>query len=717
MSDHGCCSFPGRVYISSADLRTGNDGSLADAVLTTLVWSRDALRQKTDLLLNVLENAGNADSTESSQVNLAEFGDVIEAWSIQAVTDGVEAADSACGLLEALEQKMDQLAVDNLFLTWDVAWYNNVMHAYAVSSGGRDAAEKAEAILRGMLTKCCVHQSSKSFPAPVEPTTTSFNIAINAWAKSGEHDSGKRAEQIFTRMEEWLVECKDRHGLNGAAPNARTLSGVMDAWAQSGAQKAEERVLRILMHAIHKRRKFLVARRDGESPVEESCIKPNVIMFNSAIHAWVNSGRGRVGAEKTEEILRMMEQLNESGELGETKEYDEDDVGLKPTTKTLSLIVDAWAECEKVDKTGEAASRAQHFLNLMEQLFREGHDIKPNYVTFTSCIAAWSRSERVNDAAERAEALLDRMLDLYRETGDADFKPTVVTGNAVISAWAKSRHTQSAERAEAVLKRLNDFCTPDTYSYNSTLNAHANKGNSLAAKNLLKQMEQAYNSGSTTICPDEVTYNTVIYALSTNFRQGNAEEAEGLLERMKTMYKEGRADVKPTPRTYTTVIRAWGRSKDPKQAEKAHKVLKSMIDEYKRGDKSLKPDVYAFTAFINVCAKTDVKHVKESRSALRMAIQAFEEMKQSSDYDNPSSVTYVALMKACSQLSRDPSERSRLMQSIFQQCCQDGMLSKLVLVLLKQHVPGEVLVELKIEGDSRENSEKWSRNVPRKDRP
>jgi hypothetical protein len=333
------------------------------------------LKQETDRLLAVLEKYGNNESAEKMpHLNLVDFDRVLEMWSAQALTDGIEAADHADALLTALEDNMVQLASNNTFMRWNVAWYNNVMHAYAVCSGGREAAEKAEAILDNMLMSC---HEYKSGATPPEPTTRSFNIAINAWAKSGEQDSGERAEQIFTRMENWLLRCQDLAEFHGAVPNARSLSGVMDAWAQSGATAAEERALGILMHAIEKRRRYQQRLREGGPLTEEIVVKPNVIMFNSAIHAWVNSKRGRDGAEKAEAILRIMEQLNETGELGETDANDEDDVGLKPNTRTLSLIIDAWAECESVEKGGEAANRAQDILDLMERLFREGKDVKP----------------------------------------------------------------------------------------------------------------------------------------------------------------------------------------------------------------------------------------------------------------------------------------------------------------------------------------------------
>lgn len=703
-----------RVVSFSTTVIDKESAGMVDGSKTTKLSGED-LKQETDRLLAALETYGKADSAaESLHVNLVEFDRVLEKWSMQAEIDGIEAADSADALLIALEHAMVRLASDNTFMRWNVAWYNNVMHAYAVCSGGRAAAEKAETILDSMLMSCHEYKSDKMSSVPPEPTTRSFNIVINAWAKSGEQDSGERAECIFTRMETWFLECRNRPEFHGAAPNARTLSGVLDAWAQSGAKGAEERVLGILMHAIGKRRGYMQKLREEGPHVGEMAIKPNVIMFNSAIHAWVNSGRGHYGAERAEEILRMMERLNETEELGEIDVNDEDDVGLKPNTRTLTLLIDAWAECENIDKTGEAAKRAENILVLMEKLFREGQDVKPTYMSFTSCITAWSRSVRTHDAAERAEALLDRLLALYRETGDEDMKPTVFTGNAVISAWAKSRHELSAERAEDVFQRLCEFCEPDTYSYNSLINAYAKKGHALMAKKLLKQMEDSFDNGNTTVRPDKVTFNTVIYALSKSSLQGSAEEAEALLERMEAMYKEGRAELKPTPTTYTTVINAWANSRDPRKATRARKILNTMIEGYKAGDVNLKPDVKAFTSVISACSRIDLKHADQIRSALRLAIQTFEEMKNSPEYDEANSVTYLAVVKACSHLSTDPAERSRVSRSIFQRCCHEGMVSKQFLDMLKRAVPHEDLVALNVEGTI---PYEWSRNVPRRDRP
>lgn len=673
----------------------------------------DALEAKTERLISVLETYGD-DGKEGTNVNLAEIGEAIDAWAARAAKrDGdIYFADKAAELLEALEQNISRIASCNNLITWDIAWYNNVMHAYAVCHGGRKAAEKAEAILLRMIQACQDYKPSDATLAPPEPTTPSFNIPINAWAKSGEADSGTHAEGIVTRMEQWSIECNELPGYHGAVANARTMSGVMDAWAQSGSEGAEERVLSILMYAIQRQQDSVQAQRHGEPPLEGTVVKPNVFMFNAAIHAWVNSERGLEGAEQAEAILRMMEKLAERDELGEVDENDSDDLGLKPTNRTLSLVIDAWAQCENIDKTGKAAQRAQDILDMMERLYREGQDVKPSYVSFTSCIAAWSRSERHKYAAVRAEALLDRLLKLYEETDDKDFKPTVSTGNAVISAFAKSERFDSIKRAKAVFERLKDFCEPDAYSYNSVMNAYAKKGEGLMAKNLLQEMEDACDSGNAAACPDGTTYHTTIYALSKSSRQGSAEEAEQLLNKMNDLYNQGRTDLIPTTAAYTSVIAAWGRAR---QAENANRVLRSVVDAYKAGDESLKPDVKMFTAAINACARSILSFTEQKRNVLRIAIQTFEEMKNTPEFDNPNAVTFRSLMKSCNQLSTDPAERSRLLKAIFQQACQDGMVSKLVLATLKEGVSRKEFAEITI-FDGRYPHD-WSRNVPRRNRP
>jgi hypothetical protein len=96
---------------------------------------------------------------------------------------------------------------------------------------------------------------------------------------------------------------------------------------------------------------------------------------------------------------------------------------------------------------------------------------------------------------------------------------------------------------------------------------------------------------------------------------------------MEAMYKEGMAKLKPMPTTYTTVINARANNTDPRKAERTRKILNTVNEGYKDGDVSLQPDVKAFTSVISACSRTDLKHADHIRSALRLVIQTFKEMK------------------------------------------------------------------------------------------
>ena len=88
-------------------------------------------------------------------------------------------------------------------------------------------------------------------------------------------------------------------------------------------------------------------------------------------------------------------------------------------------------------ETRLAAKRAEAILERMQELYEAGNvDVKPNTICFSTVISAWARS-RDPGAAKRAEAILERMQELY-EAGNVDVKPNTICFNSVISAWANS---------------------------------------------------------------------------------------------------------------------------------------------------------------------------------------------------------------------------------------------------------------------------------------
>lgn len=665
----------------------------------------DSLLDETMRIIDLVQtNSPDRGTVDQSKVDW-----LMEKWIHRASSGGgLSAAKKSLELLHALEQNLDNPGTSSLVP--DTAVYNMVLQAYVSSSRGEEyeqnhgerneAAEAASSLLNHMITNCRESANKKSLiPAP---TTKTFNAVINAWAKSKSKDAGKRAEEIFALMEQWMLECR-RSSLPEAVPNGRTLCAVMDAWANSGAVGAADRVHAILEVAIERHKKVV---KDGCAPFGV-VMKPSVIMFNTAINAWAKPTRDCMhGPKKAEDLVRWMDDLNKSGALGARDEYDEDDAGLAPNTRSFTSIINAWAESEQYERDGKCAEQAEQILKgMIDRYVDRGEDVKPNVVTFTACIKAWSLSIKNPDFCNRAQALYDRMVELYRQTQDGDFKPNVYTCNHLMGAWGKSRDNNSAERAEAVLNNMLNFCEPDMHSFNIVIDAYAKNRDAWGAYTVFEKLEK-----NASLTPDIVSYNSTLNALAKDPR--TAPEADALLRRMIT---EG--NVLPDRLSYTCVINAWSIYRSHGKLNCARNVatlLQTMLDEYKT-NKKLKPDVTTFTSAIMACGNTTSRR-EDKLDALKFAIRTFELMKQSDEFDNPNYLTYSAMIRVCSKLA-EGRERVFLLENVFRESCEQGMLSLVGLNMFKNATEFAVHRRYAIQGKDVTVPPEWCRNVRFTDRP
>lgn len=126
-------------------------------------------------------------------------------------------------------------------------------------SGARNAAEKAEQTLDyfGKLAR------RGNAYRRVKPNLNSYNIVINAYAKSRQVDAARKAEAILYR----LINQKDKR----MRPNSRSFGVVISIWARSKERGAADRAEQLL-HQMEKL--YVEGNRDAE---------PNVIVYSTVV--------------------------------------------------------------------------------------------------------------------------------------------------------------------------------------------------------------------------------------------------------------------------------------------------------------------------------------------------------------------------------------------------------------------------------------------------
>ncbi len=333
--------------------------------------------------------------------------------------------------------------------------------------------------------------------------------------------------------------------------------------------------------------------------------------------------------------------------------------------------------------------------------------IQPTSYSFATVISAWAktRPDRDNKTAnaERAQSILKRMNDFRRSMSRSNDErdqeygnqlyPDAVVYNAVLDAWARSRDPIAGTRAEELLLEMEQLqkqdgkLTPDTITYNSIINCHASSGHMNAAKNaetVLKKMETARKNGAKNVSPNTLTYNQVLKTYSKCNVKGSAQRADMIL---RYMLQSGIEDIRPDVISFSTCLDVWAKSKEPGKAEKAYNILKKMIEFHKlTGSDKMKPNQVTYNTVLNACAFSAFTEATEKKQAMRIAVNLFNEM-QKSDI-KPDAITYGMMIKCIANLMPRGEVRNKMASGLFNNAKEKGLVNGLVFDEIRRAIPG-----------------------------
>lgn len=248
--------------------------------------------------------------------------------------------------------------------------------------------------------------------------------------------------------------------------------------------------------------------------------------------------------------------------------------------------------------------------------------VKPDVNCYNTVIHGWVHSDHPR-AASRAQALLDRLEEIYDKSGDDDMEPTETSYTLVCQAWAEEDQDMTdipAKNAEDIINRMAQRgMAPSKKVFTSVIYAWCQRSGSVRgamerAEAVLAEMERL---GAALECLED-------------------EDSEDLLQSRKM------DSLRPNVITYTAVISGLARSREHNLARRAEAILNRMT---KNG---VEPDMVAYTAVLMAWSKA--KSHKERRMAASRALCILHEMEQKyldlKYYCKPSAVSYTTAISA-----------------------------------------------------------------------
>ncbi|GFH48301.1 hypothetical protein CTEN210_04777 [Chaetoceros tenuissimus] len=492
--------------------------------------------------------------------------------------------------------------------------------------------------------------------------TITYNLVINAFAKSSLPDNALHAEKILFRMERFHNEQveivkKWNHCMNQSnAQNALEECGIFD---MDKGLKVAPRIT----------------------------VKPNVRTYSTVIDAYsrmtYNGQDGVDGAEAAQALLERLRMLYEST----------GDESMKPNVISYNSVINAWA------KTGTVHG-AQTAMKLLDTMEKDGI---ADVISYNAVIHAWARCG-AKDSGEQAERILQRMRDIVEEeellaTDDCDSMDEISRGEYNDDLHLDYSYDGNFSRRTRI--------QPNIRTYSSVIDAWSRSSSPLAARraeSILEYMEEEFSkSGDQNVQPNTITYSTVINAHARSRDMENkASAALTILKRMENFYETGgNTQAKPSIITYNSVLNACA-------------TTYGVLAKKDSSSDVTKDDL-----------KSDVKSPSQSL-ALGIVKEIFEELTSTDSNIKPDHFTYGTVLKACANLmSPVDAETIPFIRRVFEKCCEDGHVSFGVCFQLRQAAPVDLYREL-IPEDAMDTSNghfiiqhmppEWSRNLKERKR-
>ncbi len=373
--------------------------------------------------------------------------------------------------------------------------------------------------------------------------------------------------------------------------------------------------------------------------------------------------------------------------------------------------------------------------DLLSEMEAGSDRIKPDIVTYAMVMHAYGLALQL----DKAEALVEKM-----ESNDDLPNPTSERGiyDQLIGSYLAKLRDNAKRRRENQRNgyNRNSDGTPSSEPSTSRKEDNDVKDNILVHKALkvLTKMEELYREGNTRVKPTPRTYNYCLQAIGHSSEK-SIERAEEVFERfINHCLSSSSSSSSLSTASSSSTSRRYNKQRDPlvvdvannltniyvqsNMENKVHKVLGVLR---KMKDHDVEPTVRTYNHLLSACSRLPVNSSQESKAyAIHVAVTTLKFMQDSGDDPSaclsPDSVSYNHMLHACNRCIDNEEERRVAMEAVFQRCCTDGFVNRIILGTLRKFSGAHFWSILGM--DERRGSQhyidindldpSWSRNAP-----
>lgn len=382
--------------------------------------------------------------------------------------------------------------------------------------------------------------------------------------------------------------------------------------------------------------------------MESEGIVPSAESFLYVLNAWSwqqGNGGDKICAEMAEKNFQKLLEASPNDEM---------------KLNAYQLLLEAWSKVRDADAPKNAERILEEMKKICTNIKADSSSMTtvllPNSESYTNAILTWTKS----NSPEKAHDLLNECIDYLEDFSDSlengekissDMEPKLYAFNGVIAAWGRNGRI---EKAEEVLKKANEMkvkyknFSPDSFSYNSILNAYAKKDSDMQ-NNLTRMFEIIYfmeenKEEQPSISPNCFTYHCVMRVLARTDTETSSIKAVQIAEKMHHLWESGDKSLKPTNIFYNIAINKVAKSKGEINPRKALDILNLLkLSEF------CDPDIISYTSVIECFSKTD-----DDATAAEQSLDLFNEaLSIHQEYKDPKMMpnlrTYTMVIQSLSK--------------------------------------------------------------------